>query len=95
MRGTLGVSREGREIDSLAPEKRIYPASGITLTESAIRYGVTGDIYVALGEPMAGGAWSVQLYLKPLVGWIWAGALLMALGGLLAALGVRRKKEAP
>jgi cytochrome c-type biogenesis protein CcmF len=90
MRGTLLLSRDGREIDTLLPEKRIYPASGMTMTESAIRYGVTGDIYVALGEPLPRGRWSVQLYIKPFIGWIWMGGILMALGGLLAAIGLRR-----
>jgi cytochrome c-type biogenesis protein CcmF len=90
MRGTLVLSRDGREIDTLLPEKRIYPASGMTMTESAIRYGITGDIYVALGEPLARGRWSVQLYIKPFIGWIWMGGVLMALGGLLAAIGLRR-----
>ena len=46
---------------------------------------------MALGEPLPGGKWSVQLYLKPFVGWLWGGAVLMALGGLLAAVGARRR----
>jgi len=63
----------------------------MTMTEAAIRYGFVGDVYVAMGEPLAGGAWSMQMYLKPFVGWLWGGAILMALGGLLAALGARNK----
>ncbi len=63
------------------------------MTEAAIRYGFLGDVYVALGEPLPGGAWSVQLYIKPLVGWLWAGALFMFVGGWLAALGLRRQVE--
>ena len=49
--------------------------------------GLTRDIYVSLGDPLEGGdgAWSVRVYFKPFVSWIWAGAVLMALGGLLAA----------
>jgi len=92
MRGTLSVSREGREIATLAPEKRIYHSSRTTMTEAAIRYGFWGDVYVALGEPMPGGAWSVKLHVKPFVGWIWAGAVLMALGGVLAAIGLRERR---
>ena len=92
MRGALSVSLDGREIATLAPEKRIYVSSRMTMTEAAIRYGFTGDVYVALGEPMADGAWSVQLHIKPYVGWIWAGALFMALGGGLAAIGLRTRR---
>lgn len=63
------------------------------MTEAAIRYGFLGDVYVALGEPLPGGAWSVQLYIKPFVGWLWAGALFMAFGGFLAAMGLRKQGE--
>ena len=93
MRGTLQLGRDGQTIATLLPEKRIYLASKMTITEAAIRYGVFGDVYVALGDPMPGGAWSVQLYIKPFVGWLWAGALFMACGGLLAALGSRKQAE--
>jgi cytochrome c-type biogenesis protein CcmF len=91
MRATVELKLQGREIATLLPEKRIYRSSQMTITEAAIRYGVLGDVYVALGEPLPGGKWSVQLYLKPFVGWLWGGALLMALGGLLAALGARQR----
>ncbi|MDD5241924.1 MAG: heme lyase CcmF/NrfE family subunit [Sulfuricella sp.] len=83
-RGTLEVSRGGKPVAVLYPEKRTYAASGMPFTESAIDYGITRDLYVALGEPLDGGAWSVRLFHKPFVVWIWIGAVLMALGGLLA-----------
>jgi cytochrome c-type biogenesis protein CcmF len=86
--GTVEVRRNGRLLDTLKPEKRIYNASGQTMTIAAIDVGVLGDRYVSLGEPLdvdaAGGAWSVRIYLKPFIDWIWAGAFLMALGGLIA-----------
>jgi cytochrome c-type biogenesis protein CcmF len=91
MRGTLELKAQGQELATLQPEKRIYRSSKMTMTEAAIRYGFAGDVYVAMGEPLAAGGWSVQLYLRPYVGWLWGGALLMALGGFLAALGSRRK----
>lgn len=91
MRGTVELMKEGRAVATLLPEKRIYAKSKMTMTEAAIRYGFAGDVYVAMGEPLPGGTWSMQLYLKPFVGWLWGGALLMALGGLLAAAGVRNK----
>ena len=93
MRASLELAREGKPLGLLEPEKRLYRSSRTTMTEAAIRYGFLGDVYVALGEPLPGGAWSVQLYVKPFVGWLWAGALLMFAGGVLAALGARRPSE--
>jgi cytochrome c-type biogenesis protein CcmF len=55
------------------------------MTEAGIDAGVTRDLYVALGEPAGEGAWSVRVYYKPFVQWIWFGAGIMGLGGLLAA----------
>jgi cytochrome c-type biogenesis protein CcmF len=66
------------------PEKRLYSVQGQTMTEAAIDSGLFRDLYVSLGEPLDGGAWSVRLYHKPFVDWIWGGCLLMALGGGLA-----------
>jgi len=54
------------------------------MTEAGIDAGVTRDLYASLGEPLGDGAWSVRLYHKPFVRWIWLGALLMAAGGVLA-----------
>jgi len=99
--GTVEVRRDGRLIQTLHPEKRIYNASGQTMTIAAIAVGVTGDRYVSLGEPLVAddlsGAWSVRIYLKPFIDWIWCGAFLMALGGFVAVcdrryrLAVRRR----
>ena len=75
------------------PEKRVYQASGQTMTEADIDTGVTRDLYVSLGEPVGDGAWGVRVYHKPFVDWIWGGCFLMALGGLLA-LSDRRYRSA-
>lgn len=91
MRATVELKQNDQTAAKLLPEKRIYAKSKMTMTEAAIRYGFAGDVYVAMGEPLPGGKWSMQLYLKPFVGWLWTGALLMALGGLLAAAGGRNK----
>src|SRR5678816_56534 len=74
----------------MQPEKRIYNVQQMPMTEAAIDSGPWGDIYVSLGEPIdpgavETGAWSVRVYHKPFVTWIWGGCLLMALGGALAA----------
>ena len=94
------MSRNGTEIERMYPEKRNYTASGSVMTETAIDTGLFRDLYVSLGEPVGTGAWSVRVYYKPLVDWIWGGALLMALGGGLAlsdrryALAARKEREA-
>jgi cytochrome c-type biogenesis protein CcmF len=66
----------------MRPEKRLYQASGQTMTEADIDTGLFRDLYVSLGEPVDGGAWGVRVYYKPFVDWIWGGCFLMALGGL-------------
>jgi cytochrome c-type biogenesis protein CcmF len=84
VRGTVDVSRDGRHVVTLQPEKRLYNAGGNAMTEAAIDTSPIGDLYVSLGEPVGDGAWSVRVYSKPFVVWIWSGCILMALGGLLA-----------
>ena len=84
-RGHVQLLRDGRPLVLLHPEKRAYASGGQVMTEAAIRPGFTGDVYVALGEPLGDGAWAVRVHIKPFVRWIWAGAGLMALGGLVAA----------
>ena len=93
-RGAVEVSRDGRAIETLYPEKRTYDAQGMPMTEAAIHNGPFRDLYVSLGEPVANGAWSVRVYYKPFVIWIWGGCVLMALGGLLAILDRRYRRLA-
>jgi len=83
-RAEVLVSRDGKEVERMYPEKRNYNASGNVMTETAIDSGLFRDLYVSLGEQVQSGAWSVRVYYKPFVGWIWGGALFMALGGGLA-----------
>ena len=99
-RGNIDVVRDGKKITNLKPEKRIYLVQKMPMTEAAIDAGLTRDLFVALGEPLGeGGAWSVRIYHKPYIRWIWLGALIMSIGGILAAsdrryrvLARRRKK---
>ena len=74
-----------RKVADLLPEKRIYRVQQNPMTEAAIRTRLQGDLYVSLGEALEGGAWTVRIYIKPFVDWIWGGCLLMALGGFVAA----------
>jgi len=99
-RAEIIVSRNGAETQRMYPEKRNYSASGNVMTESSIDTGLFRDLYVSLGEPISGGAWSVRIYYKPFVDWIWGGAVLMACGGGLAlsdrryAVAARKQREA-
>jgi cytochrome c-type biogenesis protein CcmF len=83
-RGRFQVSHDGKQIATLEPEKRTYLVQTRPMTEAAIDWGFTRDLYVSLGEPLGGGDWSLRLYYKPYVRWIWLGSVLMALGGILA-----------
>jgi len=84
--GRVTVFKNGKPVTELFPEKRHYNASGMPMTEAAIDTGLFRDLYVSLGEQIPGTrtAWAVRVYYKPFVDWIWAGCLLMALGGVLA-----------
>jgi len=84
-RATVLVTREGKAATTLYPEKRIYTVQEMPITWAAIDTGLTRDLYVSLGDPLDDGAWLVRVQHKPFVDWIWAGCLIMALGGALAA----------
>jgi len=83
-RGLVSVLKNGKSVRTMFPEKRLYHVQQMSLTEAAIDTGFTRDLYVSLGEPVGNNAWVVRIYYKPFVDWIWGGAFLMALGGILA-----------
>jgi len=74
------VQRDGGAPFALAPEKRLYKAQGMPMTEAASDSGLFRDLYVSLGEPLDERTWTLRVYHKPFVGWIWGGTLLMARG---------------
>ena len=84
---------------TMTPEKRLYKEQQMPMTEAAIDAGLTRDLYVSLGEPLDEKTWTVRVYHKPFIDWIWGGAFVMALGGLLALtdrryrVAVRRERE--
>ena len=84
-RAHIAVARHGKPVTTLYPERRVYTVQEQVMTEAAIDPGLTGDLYVSLGDPLEGGAWLVKVQHKPFIDWIWGGCLVMALGGLLAA----------
>jgi cytochrome c-type biogenesis protein CcmF len=92
------VTQGGVEVALMHPEKRFYQVAGMPTTEAAIRQGAFRDLYLVIGDPQDDGGYAVRSYIKPFADWIWAGALLMAFGGMLslsdrrfrAAAGARR-----
>jgi cytochrome c-type biogenesis protein CcmF len=84
-RATFEVRNTNGKVLLLQPEKRYYTVQQMPMTEAAIDRGFSRDIYLSLGEPTKDGAWAVRMQYKPFVGWIWAGCLIIAGGGLLAA----------
>ena len=84
VQGVVQVSRDTQPVTTLYPQKRIYEVQQSPMTEAGIDAGWRHDLFVALGEPLGDGSWSVRIQVKPLVRFIWLGALIMALGGLLA-----------
>ena len=92
-RARIDISRSGRGVTQLHPEKRIYRVQQNPMTEAAIDAGLTRDLYVAMGEAVEGGDWIIRVYVKPFIDWIWGGCLLMALGGLLAVSDRRYRQK--
>ena len=92
-RAVFPVTRNGKPVVTLYPEKRLYTVQDMALSQADIDSGFTRDLFVALGEPVGANAWTVRLQLKPFMTWIWSGCILMALGGLLAA-GDKRYRRA-
>ncbi len=96
----ITVTKDGRVVAQLSPEKRNYPVQQMPTTEADIDNGVFRDIYLVIGDRQVGGGWAVRTYVKPFANWIWAGAIVMALGAVLSltdrryrvAAGARRRK---
>jgi cytochrome c-type biogenesis protein CcmF len=82
--GEIELRRSGDLIAVLAPQKRFYRVQQQTMTEAAIDTNLARDVFVALGEPLGDDAWSLRLQVKPLIGFLWLGTGLMALGGIIA-----------
>jgi cytochrome c-type biogenesis protein CcmF len=83
--GLVTVSHNGEDIATLEPQKRVYRVQKMPMTEAAIDAGLVKDLFVAIGEPLGSdGAWSLRIYYKAFIRWIWLGGVLMALGGLCA-----------
>jgi cytochrome c-type biogenesis protein CcmF len=82
--GHIDVYQNSKKIASLEPQKRFYPVQRNVMTEAGIDSGLTRDLFVALGEQLKNGDWSLRIYVKPFVNWIWLGSFIMAFGGILS-----------
>jgi cytochrome c-type biogenesis protein CcmF len=99
---TMMILQDGAEVAVLHPEKRVYPVQAMPTTEAAIANGFWRDIYMVIGDPQQNGGWAVRSFIKPFANWIWAGSIIMALGGILSlsdrrfrvAAGATKRREA-
>jgi cytochrome c-type biogenesis protein CcmF len=94
MRADIQVTKDGAFVTMLNPEKRAFTAAQNVTSETAIDRSIFRDLYVSLGDQAEGGGWTVRVYHKPLVNWIWLGALLMAIGGGIAVTDKRYALQA-
>jgi cytochrome c-type biogenesis protein CcmF len=90
VKAEVSVLREDKNIGTVYPEKRFYMPREVAISETAIIPGFVQDIYVALGDPLDDESWSMRIYLKPGVRWIWVGAVLIALASFWSALKIRK-----
>lgn len=95
-RATVQVKKDDKIVTTLYPEKRHYIVSMMPMTEVGIHPSLFNELYIALGEPIAddlgrlsNDTWAVRVYVKPMVRWMWLGAILMAFGGLVAIMDKR------
>ena len=87
------VTRDGQPVTTLHPQKRTYRVQTMPMTESGIHVKWNRDLFVAMGDDLGAGAWSMRLQYKPMVRYIWLGALIMALGGLVAITDRRYRRR--
>ncbi len=111
VRGVFDVTRGGRAVTTMHSEKRFFPVQGMTTTEAGIHTNFLADLYVAIGDPENAGtpggaptflsetnpetAWAVRAYFNPLVPWIWIGAVVIVLGGMVSLSDRRHRVGAP
>jgi len=91
--GQFYVTKDGKPVAILTPEKRLYPVQSAVMTEASISINPVRDIYISLGEELEEGGWSVRIYFKPFVQWIWLGCVLMGIGGILTMTDKRYRRK--
>jgi cytochrome c-type biogenesis protein CcmF len=95
LRGQFEVSKNGAPLVSLEPEARSYPTPPMDTTEAAIYPMLSGDLFAVIGNPQGDKGWSARLYFRPLQSWIWAGAIIMTIGGVISLSDRRHRVGAP
>lgn len=93
VRAEFEVMKQTRHITNLYPEKRIYFVRDMVMTKVDIHPSIFRDLYIALGEPLEKDAWSVRIYYKPFISWLWAGSMIMIFGGILSLLGFKNGRK--
>ena len=83
--GVFTVKKGDELITTISSQKRYYPVVGTSMTEAGIDGNLLRDLYISLGEVLDSDDWSVRLYYRPFVRWLWLGAIMMMLGGIIAA----------
>jgi cytochrome c-type biogenesis protein CcmF len=95
-RVTMEITRGDRHIETLTTEKRFYNVRRQVMTQTGLQVGLFRDLYIAMGDELEDGSWAMRIHIKPFVRWIWAGALIMAIGGALSISDKRyRLKKTP
>jgi cytochrome c-type biogenesis protein CcmF len=95
VQGLIEVTRGGKPVTTLLPQKRHFWVQRTNNSKAAISVNWARDLFVAMGDSLGAGAWSMRIQYKPLVRYIWLGAIVMALGGLIAATDRRYRLKVP
>ena len=91
---SIEITKDGKYIQTVYPEKRVYDSSSMAMTEAGIEANLFRDLFIAVGEDIGGGSWSMHLQYKPLLRLIWYGPIVMMLGGLIRVFLTKRNEEA-
>ena len=91
---SIEITKDGKYIQTVYPEKRVYDSSSMAMTEAGIEANLFRDLFIAVGEDIGGGSWSMHLQYKPLLRLIWYGPIVMMLGGLIRVFLSKRNEEA-
>jgi cytochrome c-type biogenesis protein CcmF len=93
LQARVAVSKDGSLITTLFPQKRRYWVKETDMSQAAISVGWNRDLFVAMGDSLGNGAWSMRIQYKPLIRFVWMGALVMAIGGAVAATDRRYRSK--
>ena len=95
VQGTFDVTHDGHLVATLEPQKRHFVVQQVDNSHAAITFNWRRDLFVAMGNSLGAGAWSLRIQYKPLMRYVWLGALLMALGGAVCASDRRYRVKVP